>query len=318
MKCLVTGSSGFIGTNLCESLLRSGNEVRGIDALTDNYDVALKERNGVYLQKFSNFEMLNLDLLDAPVENLLEDIDVVFHLAGHPSVQNSWGEDFRIYTERNIVLTQRLLRAAVKVGTPRFVNSSSSSVYGKVTSTPTRESDDKGPVSPYGVTKLAAENLCTLFGREHGLSTVSLRYFTVFGPRQRPDMAFHKIIKAGLEKTKFHLHGDGSQVRDFTFVGDVVAANIQAASAEVQPGSVFNIGGGSPVTMTYTIEKIQELLGEEVLIERESFGLGNPMKTEADCSAARSILNWQPKTTIGEGLALQIAWHRNTFEKAPL
>jgi UDP-glucuronate 4-epimerase len=153
-----------------------------------------------------------------------------------------------------------------------------------------------------------------LFGKEYGLPTVSLRYFTVYGPRQRPDMAFNKIIKSGLEKSEFHLYGDGSQVRDFTFVSDVAQANLLAATSEVEPGSVFNIGGGSPVTMTYAIEKIQEILGVEILIEQESFGLGNPMITEADCSAARESLNWHPKVRIDEGLALQIEWQRSSYE----
>lgn len=314
MKFLITGACGFIGSNLTEMLLKNGHEVVGVDAFTQNYPVQIKEANRKALKEFGKFELLSVDLLEAPLHDLLEDIDVIFHLAGHPSVSNSWGDEFQTYVDRNIVLTQRLLRAAVEVETPKFVNSSSSSIYGKVAKTPTIEGDEKKPVSPYGVTKLAAENLCTLFGKEYGLPTVSLRYFTVYGPRQRPDMAFNKIIKSGLEKSEFHLYGDGSQVRDFTFVSDVAQANLLAATSEVEPGSVFNIGGGSPVTMTYAIEKIQEILGVEILIEQESFGLGNPMITEADCSAARESLNWHPKVRIDEGLALQIEWQRSSYE----
>ena len=197
MNILVTGACGFIGTNLCHSLLNDGYFVTGVDAFTNNYQTSIKKENQKDLQKFKNFAFIECDLLEVDLAPMVEGVDVIFHLAGQPSVHNSWGDDFRVYSNRNIVLTQRLLRAANEANTARFVNSSSSSIYGRVSSTPTKESDEKRPISPYGVTKLAAENLVTLYGSEFGLSTVSLRYFTVFGPRQRPDMAFNKLINAG-------------------------------------------------------------------------------------------------------------------------
>lgn len=305
---LVTGACGFIGSNLCKSLLNDGYLVTGVDAFTENYQSSIKRSNYKELEKFNNFRLIEQDLLKIDLAPLVEGIDVIFHLAGQPSVHNSWGEDFQVYSNRNIVLTQRLLRAANEAKTARFVNSSSSSIYGRVTSTPTKESDEKRPISPYGVTKLAAENLVTLYGSEFGLSTVSLRYFTVFGPRQRPDMAFNKLIQAGRKRESFPLHGDGSQVRDFTFVGDVVEANKLAAFADVSPGSVFNIGGGSPVSMNETISMLEEIMNLKIQLESTPLGPGNPMVTTADCSAAVTSLGWEPKTDIYNGLIAQVTW----------
>jgi UDP-glucuronate 4-epimerase len=308
MNVLVTGACGFIGTNLCQSLLEDGNYVIGVDAFTENYESKLKRANSESLIKFGSFKLIEGDLLEMELEHVVDGADVIFHLAGQPSVHNSWGEDFLLYSNRNIVMTQRLLRAAYKAKTPRFVNSSSSSVYGRVVSTPTKESDEKRPISPYGVTKYAAENLVTLFGSEFGLSTVSLRYFTVFGPRQRPDMAFNKLISAGLQEVTFPLHGDGSQVRDFTYVGDVVQANKLAASAKVNPGAIFNIGGGSPVSMKETMAMLEEIMNLRFKIEQTPLGPGNPMVTTADCSAASVALGWKPSMGVYDGLMAQVAW----------
>ena len=308
MNILVTGACGFIGTNLCHSLLNDGYFVTGVDAFTNNYQTSIKKENQKDLQKFKNFAFIECDLLEVDLAPMVEGVDVIFHLAGQPSVHNSWGDDFRVYSNRNIVLTQRLLRAANEANTARFVNSSSSSIYGRVSSTPTKESDEKRPISPYGVTKLAAENLVTLYGSEFGLSTVSLRYFTVFGPRQRPDMAFNKLINAGHNGESFPLHGDGSQIRDFTFVGDVVEANKLAAFAEVDSGSVFNIGGGSPVTMSETITMLEEIMDLSIQIDFTPLGPGNPMITTADCTSASAVLGWKPKMDIYNGLKAQVAW----------
>lgn len=308
MNFLVTGSCGFIGTNLSQKLLERGDRVLGIDTFTDNYSVSLKEKNLQSLEQFPNFKHVRMDLLSYELTDLLDGIDGIFHLAGQPSVQNSWGNDFQIYVDRNIVLTHRLLRAAMEANIQKFVNSSSSSIYGKVDKTPTQESDPKNPVSPYGVTKLAAEHLCTLYGKEFGLNTVSLRYFTVYGPRQRPDMAFNKLIRAGIGGTIFPLHGDGSQVRDFTFVEDVVNANILAMERQIPSGTVFNIGGGSPVSMREAIEKIENLIKKKINIKSESFGFGNPMVTSADCTLAKELLGWKPAKSIDEGLSRQVEW----------
>jgi UDP-glucuronate 4-epimerase len=307
-RFLVTGACGFIGTNLCQSLLEDGHLVTGVDAFTENYENSAKRANQAVLERFSNFNLIECDLLKVELAPLVEGIDVIFHLAGQPSVHNSWGENFQTYLNRNILLTQRLLLAANEANTGRFVNSSSSSIYGRVASTPTKESDDKLPISPYGVTKLAAENLVTLFGSEFGLSTVSLRYFTVFGPRQRPDMAFSKLIHAGSMGKKFQLHGDGSQVRDFTFVGDVVEANKLAAFANVSPGSVFNIGGGSPISMRETISTLEEIMDLKIELELTALGPGNPIVTSADCTQADAVLGWKPKMDIYGGLKAQVAW----------
>ncbi len=307
-RVLVTGACGFIGTNLCESLLVDGYEVVGVDSFSANYSESIKRTNQKALQNFENFEFKQLDLLDTNLETLLDGIDVIFHMAGQPSVHNSWGEDFDEYSKKNMLLTQKLLRAANEVQTPRFINSSSSSVYGRVLTTPTKEIDQKCPVSPYGVTKYAAENLVTLYGSEFGLSTVSLRYFTVYGPRQRPDMAFNKLIQAGKDGTRFQLHGDGSQKRDFTFVRDVVEANKLAAFAEIAPGAVFNVGGGSPVSMSETILLIEEIMNLEIRIELAPLGPGNPMVTASDSTAAQLNLGWEPKVDIREGLKAQVAW----------
>jgi nucleoside-diphosphate-sugar epimerase len=308
MNILVTGACGFIGTNLCASLLEDGFHVTGVDAFTSNYESKVKRQNQRDLEKFKGFNLIECDLLNSDLDKILQGVDIIFHLAGQPSVHNSWGEDFQVYSNRNTVLTQKLLQAASKTKLTRFVNSSSSSVYGRVTSTPTKESDERRPISPYGVTKLAAENLVTLYGSEFGMSTVSLRYFTVFGPRQRPDMAFNKLIEAGRKKEIFPLHGDGSQIRDFTFVGDVVKANKLAAFADLSGSSIFNIGGGSPISMNETIVMLEEIMSLKIRTNFTPLGPGNPMVTTADCNMANANLGWKPQTDIYTGLIAQVAW----------
>lgn len=310
-KVLVTGACGFIGTNLCISLLNDGYEVVGVDSFTNNYSQYLKKVNSDLLNSYPFFYLHEIDLLQVSIESLLVGVDTVFHFAGHPSVQNSWGNEFQIYSDRNLVLTQLLLRASVDSGIQKFVNSSSSSVYGRVSTTPTYEYDEKRPVSPYGVTKLGAENLVTLFGSEFGLNTVSLRYFTVYGPRQRPDMAFSKLIHSAFNNTEFPLHGDGSQIRDFTYVQDVVWANRLAADSSLEPGIVMNIGGGSPVSMIEAIAKIEVIMNTRIRIRREPIGPGNPMITTASCKLANDLIGWSPSVNIYDGLKMQIDWQTN-------
>lgn len=305
MNILVTGCCGFIGTNLCESLLRDGHTVLGVDSLTSNYSPDIKRKNLEYLRNFKNFEMLEIDLLKIELNQIVSNKDIIFHLAGQPSVLNSWGMDFDLYANRNLVLTQKLLEAARRAETPKFVNSSSSSVYGRIAAMPANEKHETRPVSPYGVTKLAAENLATLYGSEFGMNTVSLRYFTVFGPRQRPDMAFSKLIESSKSGEAFPLHGDGSQIRDFTYVSDVVEANKLAAFSDLSPGSVFNVGGGSPVSMTTAINMLESILNSKIAITSTPIGPGNPALTSADCSAAEKVLGWKPKMDFYEGLREQ-------------
>lgn len=305
MNILVTGSCGFIGTNLCESLLADGHTVLGVDCFTTNYAQNIKRLNLEYLNEFKNFQVHEADLLTTDLQPLLSDKDVVFHLAGQPSVHNSWGRDFETYVDRNVLLTQKLLEAALEAEIPKFVNSSSSSVYGRIKAGPASEDHPKQPISPYGVTKLAAENLVSLYGSEFGMNTVSLRYFTVYGPRQRPDMAFSKLIECSKLGKSFPLHGDGNQIRDFTFVRDVVAANKLAAFSEVSPGSVFNVGGGSPVSMAFAIEMLEDIVDSKIKIETSPTGPGNPALTFADCTAAETVLGWKPRMDFHDGLREQ-------------
>ena len=311
VRYLVTGSCGFIGSTLSEKLLSLGHQVLGVDVLTDNYSPSLKALNRRGLLENVNYTHVEMDLLNCDLGPMMKNISGVFHLAGHPSVQSSWGPNFNTYVDRNVIVTERLLKAALESRVPKFINSSSSSVYGRAKTTPTRESDSRSPVSPYGVTKLAAEELCTLYGTEFGLNTVSLRYFTVFGPRQRPDMAFNKLVSAGLQSTPFPLHGDGSQIRDFTYVEDVADANIAAMFAQTDTGDVFNIGGGSPISMLDAIKIIENIMDLKIEIHNGPLGAGNPMITQADCGAAHKVLKWKPKVGIFEGLQKQVDWQVN-------
>jgi UDP-glucose 4-epimerase len=244
------------------------------------------------------------------LNKILDGKDIVFHLAGQPSVHNSWGDNFQSYSNRNIVLTQKLLRAAVEVQSPKFINSSSSSIYGRVESTSTVEGDEKRPISPYGVTKLAAENLVTLFGSEFGLNSVSLRYFTVYGPRQRPDMAFNKLISAGLTGNTFQLHGDGTQTRDFTFVVDVCKAFLAAAQSNLS-GEVMNVGSGN----TYSVNELVRLLdGPAISIPKRP---GEPDCTFADITKIMKSLDWAPIVNLENGVKIMLE-NIHEWKDAPL
>src|SRR5205823_8316544 len=249
-RCLVTGAAGFIGSHLAERLVALGCEVVGVDCFTDYYDPAVKERNVSSLCAGTGFTLVRADLAEADLAPLLQGIDYVFHQAGQPGVRRSWGQSFEAYVRWNVLATQRLLEAGRTTGgLRRFVNASSSSIYGNAAELPVTERALPRPVSPYGVTKLAAEHLATLYA-QLGVPTVSLRYFTVYGPRQRPDMAFNIFIRCLLEGREISVNGDGEQTRDFTFVADAVDANLAAATAptETVTGRCYNVGGGSRVT----------------------------------------------------------------------
>ena len=257
MRTIVTGAAGFIGSHLCAHLLDHGDEVVGIDSLTEYYDPRLKEANLVPLRARAGFTEQRVDLATASLVTLFDNADVVYHLAGQPGVRGSWGEEFTPYVARNVSATQRVLEAARQVSLWKVVYASSSSVYGDAETYPTTEDLRPRPVSPYGVTKLAAEHLCELYRETSGVSTVSLRLFTVYGPRQRPDMAFSRLVDAALAGNPFLLYGDGEQSRDFTYVEDVVTAMRKAA---LSPWTgVANIGGGSRTTMNQVIDIIGEL-----------------------------------------------------------
>jgi UDP-glucuronate 4-epimerase len=311
VNVVVTGAAGFIGSHLSEALCAAGHQVLGLDCITDYYDPSEKRRNLLALTALPGFRFEELDLRFADLRAALDGASIVFHQAGQPGVRMSWGNGFADYCEHNIKATQRLLEAAKAVATPRFVYASSSSVYGNAPSYPTRETDLPGPNSPYGVTKLAAEHLCSLYTANWGLATVSLRYFTVYGPRQRPDMAIRRLADAAVTGAPFQLFGDGRQVRDFTYVSDVVSANVAAGFEDVPPGTVLNIAGGSHAVMTDLIDLVGELAGTPVNCERRPHEAGDVQQTGGAVDRAHALLGWEPRVSLREGLAAQVEWSRS-------
>ncbi len=303
MKVLVTGCAGFIGSHLVERLLDKGYDAVGVDCFTDYYPRKIKENN------IANFvdqiEFIEKDILEMDID-ILKNVDIVFHLAAQAGVRASWGENFEIYTRNNILTTQRLLEGCKKYGVQKFVYASSSSVYGNVNELPMREDMYPRPHSPYGVTKLAGENLCELYRANYGVKTISLRYFTVYGERQRPDMAFHKFIRAILDGRQIVVYGDGKQTRDFTYVGDIVDATIKAAESDAV--GVFNIGGGSRVELIEAIKVIEQIIGQEAKIKFEETKKGDVRDTYADISKARRILGYKPKVSLKDGLKREVEW----------
>jgi UDP-glucose 4-epimerase len=308
MKALVTGVAGFIGSTLAERLVADGAEVAGIDCFTDYYPRSIKERNLSGLLKGPRFRFIEARIQDVDLPALLRDRTHVFHLAAQAGVRKSWGRDFAIYTVNNIEATQALLEASCGLATlERFVYSSSSSVYGDRVAMPMREDALPQPVSPYGVSKLAAEQLCYLYFANYGVPTVSLRYFTVYGPRQRPDMGFHKFLRATILGEPISVYGDGDQTRDFTFVSDAVNANVRAATRGV-PGRVYNIGGGSRVSVNDVLEMIGRVAGRKPLINVDPVQKGDMRHTYADTSLARADLGYAPTVGLEQGLAAEYQW----------
>jgi nucleoside-diphosphate-sugar epimerase len=310
---LVTGAAGFIGSHLATRLAELGHEIVGVDCFLDYYPRAVKERNLRPLRGRSDVRLLDEDLSGAELAPLLAGIDWVFHLAAQAGVRASWGRDFAIYTIHNVLTTQRLLEAARDAKVRRFVYSSSSSVYGDTTDLPMREQSLPRPISPYGVSKLAGEHLCWLYWRGYGLPTVSLRYFTVYGPRQRPDMAFHRFLKGALRGEVITLYDDGEQTRDFTYVSDVVAANI-AAAERAEGGDVFNIGGGSEVSINRVLATIERLSGRTLRVQHEERQKGDVRHTAADCTRARDVLGFRPSVALTEGLRREWEWIQEEYD----
>ena len=310
MNALVTGAAGFIGSHLSAALLASGASVTGVDCFTDYYPRPLKEANLATVKGHQGFKFVQGALQEMDLKPLLAGVTHVFHLAAQAGVRKSWGRDFDVYTKNNIEATQRLLEALAGVSIERFVYASSSSVYGDEVRLPMREDAYLQPLSPYGVSKLAAEHLAHLYWVNHGVPAVSLRYFTVYGPRQRPDMAFQRFFTAVQQGRPITVYGDGEQTRDFTFVGDAVAATIAAGNQGV-PGRVYNIGGGSRVTMNHVLDLISKVTGRPVAIEREPKQKGDMRHTYADTSAARRDLGFAPRVTLEEGLTQQYRWILN-------
>ena len=307
MKALVTGAAGFVGSHLSERLIGSGATVTGVDCFTDYYPRALKERNLAALRQSPGFTLVEQPLANADLAGLLDGTTHVFHLAAQAGVRKSWGRDFHVYTVNNIEATQILLEACVGKPIERFVYASSSSIYGDEVSLPMREDARPQPVSPYGVTKLAAEQLCYLYHVNHSVPTVSLRYFTVYGPRQRPDMGFSRFFSAILKDESLPMFGDGRQTRDFTFVADAVSATV-AAATRGKPGGVYNIGGGSRVELLEVFELIRAVTGRPVKIERLESQRGDMRDTYADTTRARTDLRFAPTVTLEQGLRAQYAW----------
>jgi nucleoside-diphosphate-sugar epimerase len=302
MRAIVTGAAGFIGSHLCASLLDDGDEVVGIDCFTDYYSAGRKEANVAALLGRPGFTLHRVDLVSAPLVALFGSADVVFHLAGQPGVRGSWGEEFAPYVERNVLATQRVLEAAREVCLRKLVYASSSSVYGDAEAYPTTELMRPQPVSPYGVTKLAGEHLCEAY-RADGVPTVSLRFFTVYGPRQRPDMAFSRLVDAALEGNRFPLYGDGEQSRDFTYIDDVVTA-VRRAALSTWTG-VANIGGGSRTTMNQVIELVSAL-ARPVDVVRHPVQRGDVRHTAADTTVARDAFGYESLVPLEEGLARMV------------
>ena len=307
MKALVTGAAGFIGSTLSAALVDRGIDVIGVDCFTDYYSREVKEDNLARLRQHPKFTFVEAALQTADLESLLDGVTVVYHLAAQAGVRKSWGDDFRIYTTNNVDATQRLLEAVKDRPLSRFVYASSSSVYGDIAAIPMREDVRLQPVSPYGVTKLAAEHLCHLYHVNFGVPAVSLRYFTVYGPRQRPDMGFHRFIRAALTGGAITLFGDGQQTRDFTYVGDAVAATM-AAGDRGTPGAVYNIGGGNRVSIAEVLDLIGQLTGRPLDIRRQSSEKGDMRDTFADTTRARTDLGFSPAHTLQSGLAAEVEW----------
>ena len=315
MKALVTGAAGFIGSTLAERLIATGAEVVGIDCFTDYYPRALKERNLSALRNEPRFRFVESTIQAADLPALLDDATHVFHLAAQAGVRKSWGRDFAVYTTNNVEATQILLEACVSRPLERLVYASSSSVYGDNVQMPMREDALPQPVSPYGVTKLAAEQLCYLYCVNHGVPTVSLRYFTVYGPRQRPDMGFNKFLRAALAGQPMTLFGDGEQTRDFTFVEDAVKATMAAGQRGI-PGRVYNIGGGSRVTVNEVLEIIGRVTGRKPLVSVEQDQKGDMRHTYADTERARTDLGFSPSVNLEQGLAAEHAWLKDSLERS--
>jgi UDP-glucose 4-epimerase len=307
VNALVTGVAGFIGSHLAERLLAQGSRVTGLDCFSDFYPRARKDANIVALRQSPAFRLIEESIGDADLARVLDGITHVFHLAAQAGVRDSWGRQFHVYTVNNVEATQLLLEACANRPIERLVYASSSSVYGDTVELPMREDALPRPVSPYGVTKLAAEQLCHLYYTNYGVPAVSLRYFTVYGPRQRPDMGFARFFDAARRGTAVSQFGDGRQTRDFTYVADAVTATVSAATRG-KPGAVYNIGGGSRVALLDVFELIRRITGRPLRVERKEAQRGDMRDTYADTARARTDLAFTPTVTLEEGLRAQYDW----------
>jgi nucleoside-diphosphate-sugar epimerase len=304
MKCMVTGAAGFIGSHLSEALVQRGDSVVGIDCFTDYYPKRVKVANLRRLRKEPSFRFVEADLSSANLSPHLRGVEYVFHLAAQPGVRASWGKSFSYYVKDNVVATQRLLEAVKQHAVTKFVYASSSSIYGDSERMPTPEDTLPKPVSPYGVTKMSGENLCNVYYKNYSVPVVSLRYFTVYGPRQRPDMAFNIFISRISRGEQIELYGDGEQRRDFTFVGDTVAANLLASKAN--PGEAYNVGSGRTHGLNEVISAIESIVGKKAKVRRSGKALGDVRNTAADITKITRDLGYRPSTTLLDGLKGQV------------
>jgi nucleoside-diphosphate-sugar epimerase len=310
MNALVTGCAGFIGSHLSDALLQDGHTVIGVDCYNENYSREDKLRNLEQARQWDAFNFRRLDLASADTDTLVADADIVFHLAGEPGVRTSWGTRFGAYLRNNVLATQRLLEAARAHPEKRVVLASSSSIYGQAERFPTPESTVPQPLSPYGTTKLCAEHLCQLYAKNYGVSTVILRYFSVFGPRQRPDMAFSIFSRSIIRDDPIRIFGSGKQTRDFTFVTDVVSATLAASFSTTALGGTYNVGGGSQVALIDALSILGSIAGQEPRVEYLEAEHGDVRDTRADITLASQHLDYSPRITVEEGLEAQLDWTR--------
>ena len=312
MKCLVTGAAGFIGSHLTQRLLEEGFSVIGIDSFNDFYSRRIKDRNVLPFKEHKNFRLISADINEVDLSGIFKEVQCVFHLAAQAGVRTSWGENFSVYTENNITSTQRLLETAKDYDLTKFVYASSSSVYGLCPQIPMTEESPLSPYSPYGVTKLAAEFLCQLYFKNFGVPTVSLRFFTVYGPGQRPDMAFHKFMKAIVEDSPLSVFGDGAQTRDFTYIDDIIEANFSSLE-KGKAGQIYNIGGGNRRELKAIFPLLEKICGKKIKYRWEERQKGDVFHTYADIQKAHDDLGYSPETPLEDGLKKQWEWIQNLY-----
>lgn len=317
-QVVVTGVAGFIGSHLAETLLQQGYSVVGVDHFNDYYDPRHKRLNLVPFREHPRFSLVEGEIHTLPWGDLLSKVEIIYHQAAQAGVRASWGKEFQLYTDRNLNATQVLLEAAKTAPKlRRFVYASSSSIYGDATTLPTRETLCPAPVSPYGMTKLAAEQLAFIYHRSFGVPVVALRYFTVYGPRQRPDMAFHRFLRTALTGEAIAIYGDGQQTRDFTFIGDAIAANLTAGTLPAAVGEVFNIGGGSRVSLAEVLDTLDDLLPQPLRRQYGDPARGDARHTAADITKAQTLLGYRPQVALAEGLEAQWHWLKDRYHQLP-
>lgn len=310
-KVMVTGVAGFIGSNLTKRLLDEGYEVVGIDSFEDYYPRWIKEKNVIELKQHNGFKLVTENLIELDLKYMVKDIDYVFHQAAQPGVRGSFGQFFNVYVTNNIIATQKLLEALKGSKVKRLIYASSSSVYGNTPELPAKEDSVKVPYSPYGVTKIAGEQLLKVYNDNFDVPCVSLRYFTVYGPGQRPDMAFHKFIKAIAEDNIITIYDDGKQTRDFTYVSDIVNANILALNAPA--GTVFNVGGGSRIGLIDGVNMIGKLMGKDPKVEFNQSQKGDIRDIWADLTNAQAKLGYKPEVILEKGLLQEIEYIKRLY-----